>query len=201
MKKEHHIVFIPGLNDQNPINKKLISLLPSLWRPYGLSVHIVFPHWEQGHFKPKLQRMLQVVDALIAHGYNVSVIGQSAGGSAAGNAFVERKNVLRGFVDITGRLRKGVNVHPSLSWAAKNSPAFAESVVLFENQNESKISKNDKKKILTIRPFFDEIVPGSTVPIEGATNLISAFPEHVIGGICIDIFYAQTIAKFLCNLR
>lgn len=200
MHSEHHVVFIPGLMDQDPIHKKFISLLPFVWQRFGLLVHIVYPEWEKGNsFKPKLERILIEIDSLLEQGYVVSVAGQSAGGSAGGNAFMERKQQLAGFVNITGRLKEGGSITPTLAYAAKNSPAFTESVILFEH-SEPGLSASDRKRVLTIRPSSDSVVPASTAAVDGATNLVGRVPGHVLGGVFIDIFYAKRIAQFLGSI-
>ncbi|MFA6005719.1 MAG: hypothetical protein WC775_04515 [Patescibacteria group bacterium] len=201
MHHGYHIVFIPGLHDQHPLQKALLSLLPSVWRLFGLRMHIVYPEWEKGNsFTPKLERILAKIDSLLDAGYSVAVAGQSAGGSAAGNAFIQRKNKLAGFVNITGRLKEGNNVTPTLAKVSKNSPAFAESVRQFE-RDEKKLSKTDRKRMLTIRPLRDYVVPAATAAVAGGTNLISPFPGHATGGIYINIFYARRIREFLENCR
>jgi hypothetical protein len=193
----HCLIYIPGLNDRYPIQKRLTNLLPLYWGRLGIDVHIVPMYWENREtFSIKQKRILDLVDLLVKQGHKVSIVGQSAGGSAAGNVFITRKNTIHCFVNITGRLKVGTNVFPSLTFAARNSSAFTESVTLFE-MNEPKLPAADKKRILTIRPFIDEVVPASTVPVPGATNLVAPFPEHILGGILIDIFYAGRIMDFL----
>jgi len=201
MSKEHHVIYVPGLHDQHPINKNLTRFVPLFWKPYGFQGHIVAPHWEEGkEFAPKLKRILAKIDELADQGHIVSLIGQSAGGSAVMNAYSERRNMINGVVDVTGRLREGENVSPSLEVAARSSPAFAESVLLFERKNEPTLSNQDRKKIMTIRPFWDEVVPATTVPLEGATNLVAPIPEHSIGGIAMCTIFAKRILYFLNNL-
>ncbi len=194
MRKEHHIIYVPGLNDQNILNRNLAKLIPFYWHKFSVTTHIIAPHWEEGDsFGPKLKLLLREVDALIYHGHIITIVGQSAGGSAAMNAFCERRNMIHKVVNITGRLNRGDNVNPSLEQVSKNSRAFRESVLLFEKVNEPTLKPSDREKCLTIRPFWDEAVPSSTVSIKGATNLVAPFPEHTLGGILIGIFYASKI--------
>ncbi len=62
--------------------------------------------------------------------------------------------------------------------SAGSSPSFRESVLLSERVI-SELSVVERKRILTLRPLFDEVVPPWTVPIEGATNEITPAVEHV----------------------
>lgn len=193
-----NIIFLPGLNDQHPVQRKLVSLFPLLWEELHIKLHVIPMYWEKREpYHKKQKRILTVVDSLLTTHRQVAIMGQSAGGSAAGNIFAARKNKLACFINITGRLKEGFSVYPSLKHAARNSRSFAESVKLFETKNEPKLSMEDRKRILTIRPFIDEVVPADCVPVYGATNLVAPFPEHAIGGILIDIFYREKIRSFI----
>lgn len=199
--KEHHIVYAPGLNDQNPLNKRLTAVIPKFWKPYGFHGHSVSPHWEEGKsFGPKLETIVNKVDMLLDQGHKVSLIGFSAGGSAVLNAFAERRKEIHGVVNVAGRVREGIQVFPSLDDAAKYSPAFKESVLLFERKNEPTFSASDRKKIMTIRPWWDEAVPASTVDIHDAFNTTAPIIEHVLGGNFILTVYAKKLLYFLKDL-
>lgn len=196
MRKEHHVIFIPGLKDQHPVNRTFSNLLPFYWNKFGVTTHVIFPHWEDGAgFNTKLKIILKEIDKLSYYGHAITIVGQSAGGSAAMNAFCERRNKIKKAVNITGRLKKGKNVSPDLDESAGKSRAFKESVLLFENTNEPSLSASDREKCLTIRPFWDETVPSITVSIKGVTNIVAPFPEHVLGGVLILFFYAPKILK------
>lgn len=198
MAKQHHVIYVPGLRDTWIINKAIIKVLPFFWEPQGIHIHVFSPHWEQGtRFAPKLKQLTDKIDSLVKQGHKVSLVGQSAGGSATLNAFCIRKSVVHRIINSTGRLRAGNNVWPSLKQAAKISPAFKESVLLFEKKNEPTLTKVDRKRILTIRPLWDETVPASTVPLDGATNLIAPIIEHSLGGIFIVSFYSKVMLDFL----
>lgn len=198
MKKIHYIIMIPGLNDQFPLQKMAMRAAAGFWKRFGVIAHVVEPHWEEGKtFAPKLDIILDKIDQLVMNGNKVSVLGLSAGGSAALNAFTLRKNVLNGVVNGTGRLRAGANVRPSLEWASRNSPAFAKSVFLFENKNEKTLTAKDRKRILTLRPIWDEIVPSSTVAVPGADNRVIPVVSHLLSGAFVCLFYGKEIVKFL----
>ena len=53
----------------------------------------------------------------------------------------------------------------------------------------------DRKKILTVRPFFgDELVPADTVVIQGALNKTVPMGEHVLSIATALILYRPVIA-------
>ncbi len=194
----HHIVYIPGLNDQLPPNRQLTRLLPMFWRRYNFTGHILEPNWSEGEFAPKLQAVLDKIDELKQQGHAVSLVGQSAGSSLALNAFAARREFVTGLVVLTGRLR--VAGKPSLEHAARHSPAFIESVRRAETAME-KIPTVNRLRIMTIRPTADKIVPPSSVPIKGAVNLKSRFHGHSVGGAIIASFASNQWLGFLGSIN
>ena len=117
----HHIIYIPGLNDQLAVHKIATKLLPTFWRWRGFYGHLISPSWEVGEFYPKLQAVTDKIDELTSHGHLVSLVGQSAGSSLALNAFAARREFVTGLVILTGRLR--VAGEPSLERAAWPLPS------------------------------------------------------------------------------
>jgi len=192
------IIYVPGLNDDRFLNSHLIDLLPYFWKRYGYEVFIVRPAWKKGKtFSPKLKLIIDKIDELSKSGYAITLFGQSAGGAAVLNAFTERKSKVNHVINICGRLKKGIEVHPSLEIAAKGNPAFADSVLLFETQNEKKLTKADRKKVLTIKPLWDGVVPSTTVALAGATNITIPIIQHSIGGIAALTLFSKKIVSFL----
>ena len=192
------IIYVPGLKDRNFFNRNIIKLLALFWTAQEFELFLIQINWRKGNkFAPKLKLIKDKIDELSTSGYSVHLFGQSAGASAALNASVERKNIVRRVINICGRLRKGENVFPSLKLAAKGNPAFEESVLLFENQNEKRLTHDDRKKILTVRPIWDEIVPASTVTLNGATNIQLPLLEHSLGGIFALTLFSSKLKTFL----
>jgi hypothetical protein len=198
MKKA--IIYVPGLNDDKLLNKKLINFLPLIWNKYGYDVFIVRPEWRKGKsFYPKLTLIINKIDELSSKGYTIYLFGQSAGGAAVLNAYTERKHKIKKVVNICGRLRKDKNVLPSAKTTADENSAFAESMLLFENLNEKRLTMNDRKKVLTIRPIWDGVVPSSTVELQGATNITIPMIQHSIAGISALTIFSHEILSFLSS--
>lgn len=197
MKQTHSVIVIPGLGD----NSNYIKLLTKSWNKCGLDI-IAYPiGWNDGtrEFQPKLDKLLRLIDKLHAAGEMVSIVGTSAGGSAALNAFVGRKNIIHKVVNVCGRLRVGPE---SGFWSfvlrTKQSPSFANSVRMFESK-ESLLTENDRKRIMTIMPLFgDQLVPASTVPIEGALNKKIFMGEHILSIATAMTIYSP-LKKFLLS--
>lgn len=202
MTKEHHIIMIPGLNDQNILQRHALGLLAKLWQHFDIYTHPFSPHWEEGDsFKSKLAKITALIHDLKDRGHIVSLFGLSAGGSAVLNAFCQNKTSVCAVVNGTGRVRAGKNVRPTLDWASRNSPAFKESVLLFENVNEVSLTPADRKRIMTIRPLWDEIVPSSTVAVAGATNVVIPVREHLWAGVYSSTVYAKKVVEFIKSVR
>ncbi|MEK7168541.1 MAG: hypothetical protein AAB532_02255 [Patescibacteria group bacterium] len=192
MSAEHHVIYIPGLNDQRRGYERLIRR----WSTYGVTPHVHRVGWlDQESFRPKLERLVDQVDQYLDEGQAVSLVGASAGGSAALNALIERPKITA-VVNLFGRLRKGENVRPSLDFAARKSPAFKESVLLFESR-EPEMDDNSRRKVLCLTPLIDEAVPRSTVSLNGATNRTLYTVEHSLSGLLAITFFSSVAINFV----
>ena len=167
-------IFVPGLGDDV---EKLEWATRVWWE--GFTPIVFNMHWrDRGHFAPKLKRFLKVVDEAAQRGM-VILVGTSAGGSAVGNVFRLRKDKISAAVNVCGRLRRGPHTgYRSFEKMTATSVAFAESVAMFED-HEHELTARDRKKIFTIHPWWDELVPSETTTVEGATNLAIPSVEHV----------------------
>lgn len=189
MSKEHKVIVIPGLGDSRT---KPLELLTNHWKRQGLEpiVHAVGWHDGEDSFEPKLHRLVEVIDSFVGQGDVVSLVGTSAGGSAALNAFIERKSVVHRVINVCGRLRIGPTTgFRSFESKSKSSPAFAESVKLAETQ-EKLLTPSDRQKVMTVRAMFgDELVPPETTVLQGAYNAIIPTAEHVLSiGAALTVF-------------
>jgi hypothetical protein len=191
----HRIIYIPGLSD----NGDLFMWVASKWQQQGLTPFVYQAKWHDGaSFQSKLDGLLAVIDGFLKQGDTVSLIGCSAGGSMTLNAFAERKAAIRKIVIISGRLRSGNhNGFRSLTMRTKSSPAFAESVVRCESQ-QNLLSSDERKKILTTHALLgDELVPADTAVLEGAENIAIPVFGHVFGIFISLIFFPKQIINFL----
>ena len=196
-RMQHHVIYIPGLNDTSARAKIVARLLPQWWKFFGVIMHVIPMRWSEGKsFIPKLKNIVEKIDALNKSGTRIYLVGQSAGGAAALNAYVQRKNKVAGVVNIDGRLKRGKHVFPSLDFAAKGNPAFKASVELFEDRHEKKLSEKDRKKIMVLHPLWDDIVPIQTAKLFGTTDITMPVVTHILGGIVANIFFANRISMF-----
>jgi pimeloyl-ACP methyl ester carboxylesterase len=162
-----HLIIIPGLSDRDAAYDLIVK---PFW-PRELEYHLFKMNWRDGQpFAPKLKRLLDYIDTLAATGDTVSVLGMSAGGSAAVNALAARPDKVHAAINVCGRLRAGdAAARPTLEQAAHGSTAFVESVRAAE-QAEHSLSVEQRARIMTLQPWRDGVVPSETVALPGAVN-------------------------------
>ena len=191
----HRIIYIPGLSD----NGDLFMSTASKWQQQGLVPSVYQVKWRDGaSFQYKLDGLIAVIDGFLKEGDVVSLIGCSAGGSMALNAFVERKTAIRNIVIISGRLRSGNNKgFRSLTKRAQSSPAFTESVTRCESQ-QNLLSNDERKNVMTTHALFgDELVPADTAVLKGARNTTVPILGHVFSIFLSLTIFSNRIIDFL----
>lgn len=193
MSKEHHVIYVPGLSDQ----KKGYELLINRWSMYGVVPHVYRVGWhdQEKTFEPKLNRLVAAVNKLLDKGDTVSLVGGSAGGSAVLNALLEQPEI-NAVVNLCGRLRAGENVFPSLELAARKSPSFKDSVTIFESK-EPQMTAQQRSKVLNLIPIWDEVVPKTTVSLNGAKNQTLPSVEHMVSGFLGMTLFAPIVMRFI----
>lgn len=191
----HAVIIIPGLKDQ----VRWHQILTGWWKNKGLTPIICAINWHDGEsFQPKLERLMKKVNILKREFEKVSVVGTSAGGSAAFNLFLSLPKQLTFAVNVGGRLRPGNNKGlQSFEARTRTSVAFKESVLTFAKK-ERKIPRNLKQRMMTIRPKFgDELVPADTVILQGANNIAIPSFEHMFSIALTLTIFSNPLVSFL----
>jgi hypothetical protein len=196
MRKVHHVIYVPGLDDQ----RKGYEILINRWSIYSVIPHVHRVGWKDGEndFEPKLQRLIAEVKRYNKRGHIVSLVGGSAGGSAVLNTFLGVPEI-NAVVNICGRLKAGNNVSPTLEQAAGKSPAFKQSVELFERR-EPNMKEEQRKRVLTLTPLWDEVVPRETVWLEGAVNKTMPSIEHMVSGLLGMTIFSPMVIGFVKHM-
>lgn len=194
MGKIHRVIIGPGLDGRTGGIKFLVRNWP---KRYGLYPEVVKIVWKDGQgFEVKLQKILDLIDKSVKNRDKVSLIGCSASGSLMLNAFIERKHAVDKVVNLSGFLRRGkAKGLRFFDVRSAKSPAFRQSVIHLEKKERS-LSMKDRKKILTVRPLYDELVPGDTVVLKGALNKTIPVIEHILG-ISTALVSYDPLIKFL----
>lgn len=194
MPDRHYVIVVPGLGDRD----RLVSYAVKHWKQYGIIPYVHLAPWKKKEvLSAKLERLVSLVDKLSKKG-TVSLMGISAGGSMVLNAYAKRKSRIRAVINVCGRLKCGENVFPSLDFAAKGNPTFRESV-LFCDKSRQVLKKKDRKRVLTLRAWYDEVVPGSTTVLKGAINKRMPIVEHNAAIMFALSMYKKEIINFLHN--
>jgi hypothetical protein len=64
-------------------------------------------------------------------------------------------------------------------------------------KRELAMSKNQRGKVLTLSPLWDEIVPKSTTSLSGTSNRILPSVEHALTGFLGMTIFSPLIINFL----
>lgn len=169
-RKFHNVVILAGTGDSKTV--RMMDLATRHWKNHGLVVTIYNVGWKDNSTKleSKLAEIEKLVEKLAVKG-EVSIIGCSAGGSAAFNLLLKRRDIIQKAISICGRLRT------SKAWSP-SSNKLHQSVLLFEGQ-EAQIPEELKRRMMTVSPQFgDQLVPSDTSHMEGAYNFKIPTAEH-----------------------
>ena len=196
MQPKEHVVFIyPGLGD----GTLLVDFAVRNWHHYGLIPIVKSVGWRNEEpFQHILNRLSALVDEQINMGRMVSLIGTSAGGSAALNVFVENLEGIHRVVTVCSRLRTGPVVGlRSFEKMTRTSNAFAQSVQLLEYLEPSLLLR-ERQQVMTVKALLgDEMVPASTSTLQGARNISIPTAEHMLSISAALTVFSGRLIKFL----
>ena len=194
MSHTKHIIVIPGLGNGVARHKWATTV----WKKYDVIPHVFDVQWriKENGFNEKFERALQLIDSLTKRNVQIALIGNSAGSSFALNLFGARKKQISHVIVNCGRVRDGDWPWFTFAQATASSPSFKESV-LKAQEIEKTFTIEDRKKILTLRPLFDEVVPPSTIPICGAYNKVTCSIGHGISIVLNMTVCKKNILDFI----
>lgn len=190
---KHQVIFLWGLGDKN-LKPWIQQILKHLWKIFGLDISFVRIGWADSEpFDKKLSRITNLIDSLHKQHQNVSLVGISAGASAALNAYEQRKNKVNKVVYICGKFNNPQAVNPRFYI---ENPAFRESLAAAQG-NLKKLTHIDKAKMLSVRPLYDGLVPVGDTKIPGVEEKIILTAGHIPSILAALIFYSRAISKEL----
>lgn len=184
---KHYIIYIPGLGDSRTGGQ---ALALRFWSAWGVRARLVQMNWaDTGHFNPKLQTILDTIDSLVHQGYTVSLVGVSAGASAALNAYAQRLDSIHSVTLVCGQILGGHNhVRPQV-YAANR--AFGESMRLLDEKTFDKLNAAARGRITSIHPIADRVVPVGDTKLPGAR-----WRQIPTMGHAFSIGYSLTIGSY-----
>ncbi len=193
MERKQHVIIILGLGDQKS-RQKSWKLIAKLWELFGVKVHIFRPIWsDKEDFKPKLDRLTDKINHLTNQGYLISLVGISAGASAALNAYMINKAKVTTVVFISGKLQYPGGVNPRFF---KVNPAFKTSLHL-SDINITKLSASDKQKMLYTHGITDRLISPKKNKPSGISNKVVPAFGHIPSIFVAITLYSRFITTFL----
>lgn len=184
-----HVIYIPGLGDRQKFGQNIII---QSWRLLGLRPHYFALQWyEQEGFDKKLERILDKARKLSRNNKSVSIVGVSAGASAALNAFATSNNI-DAVIIICGKVNNPGTIGKK---TFDLNPDFEQSV--YDVERSMKLLDKERSRILSIHPWADQTVPIKDTVIEGAKE--KTFPgwSHISGIFFAVILGGPTFYKFI----
>jgi pimeloyl-ACP methyl ester carboxylesterase len=175
--------YIPGLGDSSSQGQRHVL---KLWSIYGVKVHYYPMYWSDDRsYAEKIEAFLSAIDDQSKQGSRLALIGTSAGASAVINAFAAKKDVVDRVVCISAKL----NNPQTAAGRFEKNPSFKDSLDMVASSLAS-LSKTDRKRILSLHPIYDGVVPIRDTRIEGAHE----GTEPVVGH-AVSIAYALTLGS------
>lgn len=192
----HIILVIPGLGHLETLTVWAVRR----WKWQTLTPKVYNVDWYDVHesFEDKLSKLLTYINLLKRNEATVSLIGLSAGGSFAVNAFVRQPKKIKHVICICAQLRRGTsNGFQSFDRLARTSTIFRDSVLACETST-TKLTTQEKNKITTFHALFgDELVPPDTTIIQGAENLKIPTGEHVLSITAVMTIFSRRLFNAL----
>lgn len=188
---KHHVIYIPGLGDHRALGQDKII---KLWRLFGLRVHYCPVSWADGQkFTPKLEKLTHKVKSLTSQGFSVSLVGVSAGASAALNLYMHNKDKIHKVVFIAGKIKDPTNVNPR--YFSRN-PAFKDSLYLSDT-NYKKLTAQDKQKMIYMHGLVDGTTPPKNNQVPDIRSKTILAVGHIDAIFKAITFYAPFIARYI----
>lgn len=188
---QHNVIYIPGLGDHRSWGQEFIL---KFWRLTGIKVHYQSISWAKDEaFGKKLDRPIQKIDELASNDRKVSLVGVSAGASAALNAYSARPSKTKAVVFICGKLHNPQTVNPR--YYIEN-PAFQKSLALAQ-ANIAKLTAADKAKMLSVWSPRDRLVPPRDSQIPGIKNHRLRAGGHIPSILAALTIYRLLITDFI----
>ena len=176
------LVIIPGLGDRG----KLYHCFVPFWSTLGFEVHIFVFGWEDQHLSltDAQTRLMQFIDSL---GTPVSVIGVSAGGTAAVNLLAARPNQITSVITICTPY--------ALVPKRFNRLLHASSALMLAQLTGMNLQT--KARILSVHAVLDQLVPVRASQPAGIAHRRVRSVWHGPTIFVALVGYRQMLKKFL----
>lgn len=198
-------LFINGLGDGSTTPKDRV--VSWWWQRAGLDIHHAHINWYNGvGLEAKLDELEHQVDGLLQSYGGVAIIGSSAGGSLAINAFLRKKDKNVCAVNAHGRVKAGdyPKEHRMSLYrrahldGSRPSQSFFDSVTKAEELTIPALTEQDKQRLLVLSQLTDMVVPKECVSIDGVQGHRSIAFGHS-GGFMAHLLADRDIISDFAN--
>lgn len=187
-RPKHHLIYIPGLGDHYDGLRRTALYMWGFW---GVSTELVPMQWYGGDsYQACFNRILAAIKRAEEKGYQVTLIGESAGASMAINVATAQPN-LHGLITLCGVAHPHATVSPLIR---KKSPAFNESLSYLAVS----LPKLNMATTHCVRSLFDFVVGKQVSLIEGAHHHTIWSGGHLLAiSLCLSLYsgYVVRIAR------
>ena len=188
------VIYVPGIGDRRRGFNVLQQGFLAPWLVYGFSGHMFIMDWRSSRpFAERFDELLGRIDELHARGVEVSLIGASAGAATVLLALLARPGKLTGVATICGQIGGTAALHGP---AAATNPRFRHSLASMQ-ESVARLSEAERRKVITLRPRADRIVPPREAMLPGAANHEMPVSGHMAGIGFGLLFEAPRIARFM----
>ena len=142
-------------------------------------------------YKEDYQKLHNLITELSNSGNKIALIGTSAGASVARNLFSDKNLKILRLVTICGPI-KDIN-SARFKLGKLLSPTWKTSLEISSKNS----SYDNSQNVLTIVPKFDELVPLTTMAIEGSNKLLISGYEHLYSITTAMSKHARVILEFM----
>lgn len=191
------VIYIPGIGDRRTVLNWLQQAFLATWLMYGVSTKLFIMDWKSADsYDERFDELLALIDTLHAQGRDVSLVGASAAASSVLLAVMARPDALTGVVTICGQIGGTASLRGPV---AATHPRFKRSVALFQTTLFD-MNPSLRRRVMTLRPRQDRIVPPHEAVLAGATNYQMPLSGHMAGIGFGLLFEGYRIARFLKSL-
>ena len=195
MIQHHSIIYVPGLGDTNLTSRQKLL---NLWHFRNVSIEICSMKWSMDEpWHIKLDRLINRIDQLKAEGNVVSLIGESAGASAAMHALRNRHQVLHLVILLCGKSHYPERVSPRLY---QRNPALKTSLVGADHIVQT-LTESEGEKLLNLHPLFDPVVPVAETKISGVRDSTMPMIGHATSIVFANTLWSWRIVHFVRRHR
>lgn len=144
-------------------------------------------------WQTKLDRLLNRIDELVAGGKTVSLIGESAGASAAIVALTKQEAKLNRVILLCGKFQYPERV---AQWRYKLNPSFKDALTE-SHALVPKLTTTQRAKLINLHPIYDNVVPVVETKEPRFKNSVMPIIGHASSIVFANTLWSWRIVRFI----